>query len=826
MKVAILTDIHSNLPALEAVLSAIDEAGIERRWCLGDVVGYGAQPDECTKLVSERCELSLVGNHDLAVTGEISTEVFSASAAAAVEWTRANSADSTIDFLKAQRPENTEHEVGLYHASPRDPVWEYVLAVDQARECIAEQASRVSFIGHSHVALWFSDSDGPPGADGGGQAEDGRVMDLSEHRWLLNPGQRGPASRRRSARRLAGAGHGRVEGRLSPRGLRHRHGGGGDQGGGPPRVARRPPLRGPIMAPERARTGLSGAPATIAAMPNSLRPIVLALFLAAAAVGILGCGGSSGPDPSISAQEAAVLSSKIDEIQANVQVGSCLVAADKTDDLIADVQELPSSVNSDVKSALQNGANQLKILLADPTQCQGRTTTSQTTTSTPSTTASTTTKTQPTTTTRTQTQPTTTTNTSTQGTTIGGNSGGIGPGQMSPRSPKGELISDRYRIEDRLGSGGMSTVFRATDTILERTVAVKILAEHLSDDDRFVARFRREALAVAKLVHPNIVQVYDTGNDGGQYYIVMEYVRGRSGAQLLQAEGKLDPETSVEIGVQACAGLDYAHRHGIIHRDVKPGNLMIIGGPAGGGDMTVKLADFGIARASEQTRITQVGSVVGTAAYLAPEQARGEEANPSTDVYSLGVVLYQFLTGRLPYEGASLAELAVRQQSEQPLHPSSYSEDVPEAVGDAVLVALESDPSRRFAAAGELADALRRGLTGESPVRTAQTRVLGGDAPTSATRHMPRTRTQRQRRPVQPRGRQAPAQAPRRRRAPQMARNLLALIAILLLAAAVAAIVVLASSNSGGKINLDQVVKQNVNDQIDALKQVVDDNTK
>src|SRR5688500_1949574 len=172
------------------------------------------------------------------------------------------------------------------------------------------------------------------------------------------------------------------------------------------------------------------------------------------------------------------------------------------------------------------------------------------------------------------------------------------------------LIADRYELGDRLGSGGMSTVHRATDRVLERTVAVKVLAEHLSDDERFVARFRREALAVAKLIHPNIVQVYDTGVDRGRHYIVMEYIEGKSGAQLLQRHSTLGPATTVEIGAQSCAGLDFAHRHGIIHRDVKPGNLLVVGGPDGGGEMSVKLADFGIARAAEQTRITQVGSVV------------------------------------------------------------------------------------------------------------------------------------------------------------------------------------------------------------------------
>jgi diadenosine tetraphosphatase ApaH/serine/threonine PP2A family protein phosphatase len=190
MNVAILTDIHANLPALEAVLGAIDASEAEQIWCLGDVVGYGAQPDDCAKLVSERCELSLVGNHDLAVLGEIDTDVFSAAAAAAVGWTQANCDRATIDFLRGLQPENTEQEAaGLYHASPRDPVWEYVLAVDQAAACMEEQSKRISLIGHSHVALFFSDGDGT-GATGG-QAEGGRVLDVSSGRWLLNPGSVG-----------------------------------------------------------------------------------------------------------------------------------------------------------------------------------------------------------------------------------------------------------------------------------------------------------------------------------------------------------------------------------------------------------------------------------------------------------------------------------------------------------------------------------------------------------------------------------------------------------------------------------------------------------
>ncbi len=404
-------------------------------------------------------------------------------------------------------------------------------------------------------------------------------------------------------------------------------------------------------------------------------------------------------------------------------------------------------------------------------------------------------------------------------------------------------LSGRYQTGERLGSGGMSNVYKATDLILERTVAVKILAEHLSDDERFVARFRREALAVAKLIHPNIVQVYDTGVDEGRHYIVMEYVEGRSGAQILQRHGPVGPQIAAEIGIQACAGLDYAHRRGIIHRDVKPGNLMIFGGPVGGGEMTVKLTDFGIARALEQTRITQVGSVVGTAAYLAPEQVRGEEATPATDVYALGVVLYQFLTGRLPYEGSSLAELAVRQQNEKPLPPSTYNDEVPETLGGAVLRALESDPNRRYASADELAGGLRLGLEGEDvtlPLEegTAATGVLGGD--TAATRHLDRTAqteyrpAQSQTRrpeprvapppPVQPRRPAPPAKARGRSGFSRFVRFVLALVALVLVAAAVAAAVIFATDQAAG-VKVKQVAGDSVDKVVEEVKDLVKKNT-
>ncbi len=189
MRAALITDIHSNLPALEAVLAAIDKRGVEEIWCLGDVVGYGADPDSCATLVRERCEVRLVGNHDLAVLGDLDISSFSAAAADAVRWTRENAAQETFDSLGGLSPSGLREGFALFHASPRDPIWEYVLSTDQADECMDVQPEPVSFVGHSHVALYFLRAEGDDAR--GAQAGIGSMLDLSEGTWLLNPGSVG-----------------------------------------------------------------------------------------------------------------------------------------------------------------------------------------------------------------------------------------------------------------------------------------------------------------------------------------------------------------------------------------------------------------------------------------------------------------------------------------------------------------------------------------------------------------------------------------------------------------------------------------------------------
>jgi predicted phosphodiesterase len=192
LRIGVISDIHGNLPALEAVLAATDAAGVEELWCLGDVVGYGVEPDACTELVRERCSICLVGNHDLAVLGSLDVSSFSEAAALAVEWTQANVAESTLEFLRELEPQGEREGIGLFHASPRDPVWEYVLSAEQASAGMEASAARVNLIGHSHVALFFNRPvDGRDDETRGAQASDGALLDLGEGSWLINPGSVG-----------------------------------------------------------------------------------------------------------------------------------------------------------------------------------------------------------------------------------------------------------------------------------------------------------------------------------------------------------------------------------------------------------------------------------------------------------------------------------------------------------------------------------------------------------------------------------------------------------------------------------------------------------
>jgi serine/threonine-protein kinase len=393
-------------------------------------------------------------------------------------------------------------------------------------------------------------------------------------------------------------------------------------------------------------------------------------------------------------------------------------------------------------------------------------------------------------------------------------------------------IATRYRIDRRLGAGGMSTVFLATDAVLEREVAIKLLAEHLAEDEDFVARFRREALSAARLQHPNIVQVFDSGQDSesGRHYIVMEYVQGPSAADLLREHKVLEIDQTVEIVRDACHGLDYAHRAGVIHRDVKPGNLLL------SEEMRItKLADFGIAKAAEQTRITQVGSVLGTAAYLSPEQARGEESGPASDTYSLGVCAYQFLTGRLPHEYTSLTELALKQQQEAVQPIREFRPEVPAELDDAIRFCLEREPGARYRSALEMAQAIEAGLHGQSTDATQRLALADTDATraldaTSATRAMPRTSYAPPATP--PPAYAEPTAAPSQRddRAARQAarrRRMASFFALLLVLAAIAAVgLALLASSDGGGSGVSPVDADRVEQQIEQLRQFLQDNSR
>jgi len=252
----------------------------------------------------------------------------------------------------------------------------------------------------------------------------------------------------------------------------------------------------------------------------------------------------------------------------------------------------------------------------------------------------------------------------------------------------------------------MAVVLLARDGELDRPVAIKLLAEHLVRDERLRERFLREARLAAGLAHPNVVQVFDAGEDGGRPYIVMEYVDGRTLADVLAERGRLPWKEAVQVAHQACAGLQHAHDTGLVHRDVKPQNLLLRS------DGTLKLVDFGIARAAEETRLTQAGTILGTAAYLSPEQAAGEEVTSAADVYALGAVLYELLTGRTPYTFETLAELAHRQATE-PITPiRDLAPEVPATVEDVVMRCLARNPAYRPGSAAQLAEELRDPLRG------------------------------------------------------------------------------------------------------------------
>ncbi len=275
------------------------------------------------------------------------------------------------------------------------------------------------------------------------------------------------------------------------------------------------------------------------------------------------------------------------------------------------------------------------------------------------------------------------------------------------------VLGGRYRVEARIGSGGMAEVYRGVDTVLDRTVAIKILLPQFARDSNFVERFRREAQAAARLNHPNIVGIYDSGSDGETQFIVMEFIEGRTLADFLSAGGHFSPVNTAEVTEKICEALAYAHVGGVIHRDIKPANIMVTR------KGVVKVMDFGIARivAGPETA-PQTSAVLGTAAYISPEQAQGQPVDGRSDIYSLGAVLYETLTGRPPFTGDSSVAIAYKQVNENPIPPSRVNADVPPALDAVVMRSLAKNPANRYQTADEFRADLERARQGQQVLAT------------------------------------------------------------------------------------------------------------
>ena len=315
------------------------------------------------------------------------------------------------------------------------------------------------------------------------------------------------------------------------------------------------------------------------------------------------------------------------------------------------------------------------------------------------------------------------------------------------------ILNDRYEMQQRIGRGGMADVYLARDVLLDRLVAIKVLFPEFATDPAFVERFRREAQSAANLNHPNIVSVYDWGRSNNTYFMAMEYVPGRTLADALRDIGPISATKAAEVGIEVAAALSFAHRNNVVHRDIKPGNILI------GSNGQLKVADFGIARAlgsAADTGLTQHGAVMGTAAYFSPEQAQGGQPDPRSDLYSLGIVLYEMVAGRVPFTGENTVAIAYKQVHDQPTPLNQYAPDVPRAFEAIVARLLTKDPARRYPTAEAVRDDLRRfrdGLpvqalaaiinkrdTPEPPPTVANEPILPPPTTTSPKADVPRTK--------------------------------------------------------------------------------------